>query len=160
MNNYHFHFNGMLKKVYSSCCCCCVVCTVCHSLHIYRWRNMININDKAKVQCLHDICVLQCHNICMCCTVPQEYSCSVYLPCMSSLYQTYLVSLSIIWIVSITLLLCIISIVRHIYHVVAASARTKQMESCCEGPVQSTAWNKEGRIVPVVNYLKEDREGL
>ena len=96
----------------------------------------------------------------MCCTVPQEYSCTVPLPCMSSLYQTYVVSLAIIWIVSITLLLCIISMVRHIYQVIAASARIKQMESSCEGPVQSTAWNKEGKIVPVVRYLKEDRKSI
>ena len=35
--------------------------------------------------------------------------------------------------------------------------RLKQMESYCEGPLQSTAWNKEGRIVPVVNYFQEKK---
>ena len=77
---------------------------------------------------------------------------------MDTLYQNYLVPLSIIWIISILLLLCSIFIVRNILRVFGTPVRIKQMESYCEGPLQSTARNKEGTIVPVVNYFEKEKK--
>ena len=72
-------------------------------------------------------------------------------------YYLSALKLCIIWALSILVLCSLISIMRNICLSMQVSPIVKKLEKYSKGPMQTTAVNKDGTIVPAVNYYEKEK---
>ena len=84
--------------------------------------------------------------------ITEEYS-----ETSSTQHYLYAMKLGSIWALSILSLCFLITLLRNICLALKPPAMLTKLKKSANGPIQSTAQNKDGTIVPVVNYFEEEK---